>query len=396
MANKKNKKTSIKNATPFWGNKSLLLITIGAFIAIGVTYLILAKAATNVVTFSGSLKSSSPTATHTVSPTTSGTLTTTLTYNATKIKGMTLSLKNSSGTVISQQSTTTSPVTLSANVVSGTYQITIQASGTWTKTAAYSLAVSYPIADTVTNTGIKAVKPNIAWNYQLGSVPTTADLDIVASSPNPNKLIVFDLFDTPDTTVTAAKSKGLIAVCYFSAGSWENWRPDASKFPTSVLGNNLSGWAGEKWLDVRQVSTLGPIMASRMDLAKQKGCDAVDPDNVDGFTNSTGFPLVAQDQLNYNKYLADTAHSKGLAVSLKNDIDQISQLQPYFDFAINEQCFQYSECAGYSAFTNAGKAVLNVEYKLTASSFCPASVASNFDSLKKDLNLLALPRESCR
>jgi hypothetical protein len=251
------------------------------------------------------------------------------------------------------------------------------------------------MADTV-STGVKTVRPNIAWNYQLGSVPTTADLDVIASSTNPNKLIVFDLFDTPASTVSLAKSKGITAVCYFSAGSWENWRPDASKFPSTVLGKNLSGWAGEKWLDVRQVSTLGPIMASRMDLAKQKGCDAVDPDNVDGYTNNTGFPLVAQDQFNYNKYLADTAHSKGLAVSLKNDIDQVAQLQPYFDFAINEQCFQYSECAVYSAFTNAGKAVLNVEYEITTASFCPAANKSNIDSLKKDLNLLALPRESCR
>ena len=395
MANKKNTKVSIKNSKSFWSNKSFLLILITAFIAIGVAYLILARAATNSLTFSGSLKSASPTATYGISPTASGTLTSTLTYNSTKIKGITLTLKDASGTVIASKSSTSSPFTLSGVVTGGSYQLVIQASGTWTKSAAYSLAVSYPIANTV-STGVKAVKPNIAWNYQLGSVPTTADLDIVASSTNPNKLIVFDLFDTPASTVSLAKSKGITAVCYFSAGSWENWRPDASKFPSTVLGNNLSGWAGEKWLDVRQVSTLGPIMASRIDLAKQKGCDAVDPDNVDGYTNNTGFPLVAQDQFNYNKYLADTAHSKGLAVSLKNDIDQVAQLQPYFDFAINEQCFQYSECAGYSAFTNAGKAVLNVEYDITAASFCPAANTKNIDALKKDLNLLALPRESCR
>jgi hypothetical protein len=99
-----------------------------------------------------------------------------------------------------------------------------------------------------------------------------------------------------------------------------------------------------------------------MDLAVSKGCDGVDPDNVDGYTNNTGLPLMVDTQLDYNRFLANAAHARGLAIGLKNDVGQLTDLASSFDFAINEQCFQYNECGGYSAFTAQGKPVFNVEY----------------------------------
>lgn len=80
-------------------------------------------------------------------------------------------------------------------------------------------------------------------------------------------------------------------------------------------------------------------MTSRMKLAVQKGCDAVDPDNMDGYTNDNGFKLTAAQQLKYNKFIADLAHKHNLAVGLKNDLNQIKDLVSSFDFAVNEQCF---------------------------------------------------------
>ena len=112
-----------------------------------------------------------------------------------------------------------------------------------------------------------------------------------------------DLFDTSTATVTTLHAKGRKVICYFSAGSWEDWRPDAAQFPESVKGNG-NGWPGERWLDARQLAVLGPIMEARLDLCKSKGFDGADPDNVDGYTNDTGFPLSAQDQLAYNRFLA--------------------------------------------------------------------------------------------
>ena len=176
-----------------------------------------------------------------------------------------------------------------------------------------------------------------------------------------------------------------------SAGSWEDWRPDAGQFPESVKGRR-NGWPGEKWLDIRQINVLGPIMEARLDLCKSKGFDGVEFDNVDGFSNRTGFPLTYQDQLNYNTYLANEAHERGLSAALKNDIEQVFDLAPYFDYTINEQCFQYNECdyaqnSLVANFINQGKPVFNVEYKLATNKFCPQANAWGFSSMKKIYDL---------
>ena len=136
-------------------------------------------------------------------------------------------------------------------------------------------------------------------------------------------------------------------------------------------------------------------MRARLDLAVTKRCDGVEPDNVDGYTNNTGFPLTGADQLAYNQWLAEEAHDRRLSVGLKNDIDQLSALVPYFDWALNEQCFQYDECDGYAVFVSNNKAVFGVEYEGNPSAFCPLANAQKLDWLKKNIDLDA-PRISCR
>jgi hypothetical protein len=133
------------------------------------------------------------------------------------------------------------------------------------------------------------------------------------------------------------------------------WKP----FPAAVRGKALDGWAGEQRLDVRQWDTLRPILADRFATCKAKGFDAVDPDNTDGYANDSGFPLIATDQLLFKRRVADLAHSLGL----KNDLEQITKPQPSFDFAVNESCAQWKECAMLSPFVTAGKPVFHVEYK---------------------------------
>ena len=170
-----------------------------------------------------------------------------------------------------------------------------------------------------------------------------------------------DLFDTSIETIEELQNSGKKVICYFSAGSYENWREDASSFPNEILGKDLDGWAGEKWLDISS-DLLKPIMIKRLDIASQKGCDGVEPDNVDGYSNDTGFSFTALQQREFNIFLANEAHKRGLSIGLKNDIDNISKLEPYFDFAVNEQCNYYNECENYSAFTQQNKPVFNIEY----------------------------------
>ena len=115
-----------------------------------------------------------------------------------------------------------------------------------------------------------------------------------------------DLFNNDAATVSALHEDGRIVICYMNAGGWENWRSDAAKFPEEIIGKNLDGWEGERWLDIRRLDVLAPIMEDQMIACKNKGFDGIEPDNVDGYLNDTGFDLTATDQLEFNIWLAET------------------------------------------------------------------------------------------
>lgn len=215
-------------------------------------------------------------------------------------------------------------------------------------------AAARPVPQAQQDTGRWAPQPGAPWQWQLAGTPAIED--------------GVDVYEMDGQQTTAAqvrqfKDRGKHTVCYLSAGTREAWRPDAERFPAEVVGKALPDWPDEHWLDIRRLDVLRPIMAARMDECAAKGFDAVDADNVDGHVNDTGFPLSADDQLNYNRALAQLAHERGLSVALKNDLDQIEQLEPDFDFAINEECFAFDACEAYGPFLDAGKAVLNVEYE---------------------------------
>lgn len=204
-----------------------------------------------------------------------------------------------------------------------------------------------------------------------------------------------DLVETPKQVIDTLHARGIVVICYFSAGSWERHRSDADIFPSQVRGKIMEGWPDEKWLDIRKIDLLEPIMTARLDLAVRKGCDGVEPDNIDGFDNDTGFPLKFEDQIRYNIWLSKEAHSRNLSIGLKNDVGQIEALVSHFDWALNEQCFEYDECDSLKHFIEAGKAVFGVEYTGDPVSICPKANRMNFDWLFKNLELDA-ERLSCR
>ena len=182
-------------------------------------------------------------------------------------------------------------------------------------------------------------KPGTPWQWQLTNpVDTSVDASIYD----------VDSTYTDAATVAALHAKGRKVICYVNAGAWENFRPDKNTFPSTILGSQ-DGWQGEQWLDIRQISVLQPIMAARFAACRARGFDGVEADLVDSYTGQTGFPITAADQLRYNKMLAGLAHSLGLSIGLKNDLAQVPQLVGVFDFAIDEQCFQYSECDAAAA-----------------------------------------------
>ena len=223
--------------------------------------------------------------------------------------------------------------------------------------------------------------PLVTWQWQLsGTVNTSYDVAIYN----------IDLFDSSEVLIQQLQASGKKVICYFSAGSYEEWRPDAHQFTADDLGNPLDNWPGERWLDIRSTN-VHSIVKNRLDLAIQKGCDGVEPDNVDGYTNNSGFLLTAADQLAFNRFIANEAHSRSLSVGLKNDLDQIDELIAYYDFAVNEECFELSECDALTLFINHGKAVLNAEYKKEYVNDENVRNALCADALNRQFSTLILP-----
>jgi len=227
------------------------------------------------------------------------------------------------------------------------------------------------------------------WEWQLSNCDTHVNTTYNVT------MYDLDMFDTPQSVIDSLHKSGRIVICYVDVGTWENWRPDANDFPPQDLGLPVGGWPGEKWLDIRDVSGLLPIMEGRFDTAISKGCDGIEPDNVDGYTNPTGFPLKASDQLTYNKAIYNAVHARNMSVGLKNDGDQVKDLIDYVDWALDEQCFQYNECNLFQPFLDKNMAVFECEYDLPPSSFCPKANSMGLSSIWSDLDLTGTKTVEC-
>ena len=97
-------------------------------------------------------------------------------------------------------------------------------------------------------------------------------------------------------------------------------------------------------------------MLARFQMCHEKGFDAVEPDNIEAFSNDSGFSITAQKQITYNEWVAEQVHALGMAVLQKNDGEQTATLQPYFDGALTEQCNQYTGMLGFRALPEGRRA----------------------------------------
>jgi len=218
--------------------------------------------------------------------------------------------------------------------------------------------------------------------------------------------------------VNAIHRRGGHAICYVSAGTAERFRPDYRRYVRfdRRIGHRLLGkpfsdrFSNEYWLNINngrgQRDFVLRRIAARTKRCADAGFDAVEYDVVDAYAQGrrvTGWRIRAHTQLMFDRALARIAHDNGLSVGLKNDLGQVPKLESRFDFAVNEQCFQYAECTnnpspGYKAFTRDGKAVFQVEYRIPPSRFCVRANRLGFSSIKKarDFSLDAKPWRPCR
>ncbi len=224
-------------------------------------------------------------------------------------------------------------------------------------------------------------KPGLTWQWQIGNddIDTSIEADVYD----------IDLY-VDQAVIDELHAKGRKVICYISVGSWEDWRPDKDQFPAEVLGKDYDGWKGERWLDIRRIDLLAPILLARLDLCQAKGFDALEPDNMEIYTNDTGFPLTYDDQLKFALWLADEAHKRGLAIGQKNASDQVKELVDIYDFAITEDYFYYNEADKMIPYIEANKPVFAAEYTDLPGDFavfCQRAKQLNFSAILKHRGL---------
>ncbi|PGH17214.1 hypothetical protein AJ80_04923 [Polytolypa hystricis UAMH7299] len=232
-----------------------------------------------------------------------------------------------------------------------------------------------------------------SWQIQLLKPLDKASLDLDV------EVFDIDLFDNEKSIVDDLHDKDRKVICYFSAGTYEDWRDDKDDFKPEDIGKELEDWADENWLDLRSENVRN-IMLKRLDVAKDKGCDGVDPDNTDGYENDNGLDLTRDDSLAYLNFLADAARERNLSIGLKNTLELVEDLVDKMQWSVNEQCVEYEECDDLRPFIDAGKPVFHLEYpkgdevndnkaapKQLVTSICDNPDTKQFSTLIKNMDL---------
>ncbi|MDZ4832946.1 MAG: endo alpha-1,4 polygalactosaminidase [Candidatus Melainabacteria bacterium] len=229
--------------------------------------------------------------------------------------------------------------------------------------------------------GVTRNIPNVTSSFHVqlqGEVDYSLPVDVMET----------DLYSTTAANVAQLHANGAYAIAYLNTGAWQPDMPDSDSYPASVIGTEpMKGWKEERWLDIRQIEVLRPIIQQKMQLAKDKGFDAVDPDNMDGYTNTREFQLTKAHQVAFNQMVAEEAHKLGLAVMLKNGGDMMDELVDHFDGTVAEQAYKYNESEIYQPMRDANKPVFLIEYNKPKKSQLQDAIDRGFNVVKAKLAL---------
>ncbi|RKF61923.1 putative endo alpha-1,4 polygalactosaminidase [Erysiphe neolycopersici] len=223
------------------------------------------------------------------------------------------------------------------------------------------------------------------WQIVLNSTLTNQNFDAPVYD--------IDLFLNNAGIIAGLHVTNRKVICYFSAGSFEPFRPDSSRFHARDKGFQLDGWPDEFWLDTNS-RNVREIMKNRLKRAARIGCDGVDPDNIDAFDNSNGLGLETTHAINYLHFLAREAHRLNLSIGLKNAGAIVTDVLDIMEWELNEQCLQFGECEKFRPFVDVGKPVFHIEYteniqniSLTSSDYCGDVRARGFSTVLKHMQL---------
>jgi hypothetical protein len=221
----------------------------------------------------------------------------------------------------------------------------------------------------------------LSWDWQL-SEPFNLNAPVQVLDLDPDSLGAGDIAEL--------RGKGVFTICYVSVGTLEDWRGDVAAFPQQLIGKGYVEWPGERFLDIRQTDILLPLMQARFADCADKGYHAVEPDNMDVYTNDSGFDISADQTVAYITALAEIAHGLGLAIGQKNVPELTAALEPSLDFVVTEGCIADGWCAQVSPYATAGKAIFAAEYEVPVADqpeLCATAAASGMSLIFKELDL---------
>jgi hypothetical protein len=190
------------------------------------------------------------------------------------------------------------------------------------------------------------------WDWQIGRV--------AALQRTGGKAV--DIYDIDGFLTTAAQVRAIKTtwqastlrhprtICYLDL-AWEDYRPDASPavrgyFPASTLGHVYFGFPEERWVDLRQLDALKPMLRERVAMCARKGFDAVELDDIDSFDppSTTGFSLTPGDAENFLAYAFNEIHRYGMTALWKNSPYLSWWGRQYADGAVVEECYVSQAC----------------------------------------------------
>ncbi len=195
----------------------------------------------------------------------------------------------------------------------------------------------------------------LTWQWELS---TTVE------EPLPVKVYDID-WESEPAVIERLHAADIKVICYVSVGSWEEWRTDGDQLPAEVIGLPYEGWEGEYYLDIRSAEVRG-LMERRFDVCRAKGCDAIEPDNMDVFELGwdSGFALTERDGVDYAFFLAESAHARGMGIGQKNAAGITEQIIAEYQWVLTEDCFADGNwCGEVMAYAEEDKPVFLCEYQ---------------------------------
>jgi hypothetical protein len=144
-------------------------------------------------------------------------------------------------------------------------------------------------------------------------------------------------------------------------------------------------------------SALAAIQQPWFQGCKDSGFQAIEPDNLDAESRGLGF-LTHTNIRDYLKIMVPFAHSIGLAIGQKNAVSSdewatdganfVTTVSPAqgFDFAVAEECQQFSECGAYTAMY--GGRVYEIEYSTASWNAACTARGAQISVIDRDLNVV--------